>query len=109
MAMRIPSDSCGGARLVLSHVTSLPAHNSDNSVMKKGRGQIKGTSSSRRVSLKETAYTAGGRAVRTNYLLNPSKIRAAKDQDTTAERRRVRSTCCRKVYALWLLTHGTQI
>jgi hypothetical protein len=59
--------------------------------MRRGRGIIKATSMSRKVSIKDTIYTAGGRTVRSSSLLNPTRLRAKKNQNLEAERLRLLS------------------
>ena len=59
--------------------------------MKKGRGIIKATSMSRKVQIKDTLYTAGGRTVRSSSSLNATKVRARKNDNLEAERLRLLS------------------
>lgn len=52
---------------------------------------LKATSSSRRISIKDTVYTPGGRAVRANATLNPLRLRARKNEEHEDERLRLQS------------------
>jgi hypothetical protein len=47
-------------------------------------------------------YTTGGRAVRTSSLLNPTRVRAQKNEEMTAERLRLQSKWISEVVILYL-------
>ncbi|KAJ7204100.1 hypothetical protein GGX14DRAFT_569699 [Mycena pura] len=67
--------------------------------MKRGRGLIKGTSNSAKVSIMGSKYSAGGRLMTSNEILSTSRALDRKNEELEAERLRRRNLTARELLA----------